>query len=212
MFNYSHHQDIRSHDIDYVGHVCPGLTWGRILSTCVISMWSNDTKCKYMFMFPLKHLARKELIKTILHGAWQWQLEERDKFQNLPMNLHISPPRESSRILYVGDQTLNLWITSINVFRAIKWQSPSVTSILSAAIQPPVWSLQAHGIHINEPSLIARFMGQHGAQLGPRGPRWAPCWPHELCYLGTLLHASHLWQKGDISMLQKNFTGPGQWD
>ena len=25
---------------------------------------------------------------------------------------------------------------------------------------------------------------QHGAHLGPKGPRWAPCWPHELCYLG----------------------------
>ena len=27
--------------------------------------------------------------------------------------------------------------------------------------------------------------GQHGAHLGPTGPRWAPCWPHELCYLGS---------------------------
>ena len=26
--------------------------------------------------------------------------------------------------------------------------------------------------------------GQHGAHLGSTGPRWAPCWPHELCYLG----------------------------
>ena len=45
-----------------------------------------------------------------------------------------------------------------------------------------------------EPSLIVRFMGptwgptgadrtQVGAQVGPTGPRWAPCWPHELCYL-----------------------------
>ena len=33
-------------------------------------------------------------------------------------------------------------------------------------------------------TLIARFVGQHGAHLGPRGPRWAPCSPHELCYLG----------------------------
>ena len=32
--------------------------------------------------------------------------------------------------------------------------------------------------------LIARFWGQHGAHLGPTGPRWAPCWPHEPCYLG----------------------------
>ena len=26
----------------------------------------------------------------------------------------------------------------------------------------------------------------HGAHLGPTGPRWAPCWPHELCYLGSV--------------------------
>ena len=26
--------------------------------------------------------------------------------------------------------------------------------------------------------------GQHGAHLGPLGPRWAPCWPHEPCYHG----------------------------
>ena len=28
--------------------------------------------------------------------------------------------------------------------------------------------------------------GQHGAHLGPTGPMWAPYWPHELCYLGSL--------------------------
>ena len=26
--------------------------------------------------------------------------------------------------------------------------------------------------------------GQHGAHLGTTGPRWAPCWLHEPCYLG----------------------------
>ena len=37
-------------------------------------------------------------------------------------------------------------------------------------------------------TLIARFLwGQHGAQLGPTGPRWAPCWPHEPCSLGVSL-------------------------
>ena len=60
-------QDISSHDIDYVEYVCPGLTWGRILSTCVIWMWSNDIKCKYMFMFSLKNLAHKGLITLTWH-------------------------------------------------------------------------------------------------------------------------------------------------
>ena len=27
--------------------------------------------------------------------------------------------------------------------------------------------------------------GQHGVHLGPVGPKWAPCWPHEPCYQGT---------------------------
>ena len=26
----------------------------------------------------------------------------------------------------------------------------------------------------------------HGANMGPIGPRWAPCWPHGLCYLGLV--------------------------
>ena len=30
-------------------------------------------------------------------------------------------------------------------------------------------------------------LDRHGAHLGPTGPRWAPCWSHELCYLGCLL-------------------------
>ena len=45
----------------YVEKVGSCLIWGRISTTCIISMWRNDTKCKYMFMFPLKNLARKGL-------------------------------------------------------------------------------------------------------------------------------------------------------
>ena len=45
-------QDISRQDIDKVKYVGPGFTWERILSTCVISMWSNDIKCKYMFHVP----------------------------------------------------------------------------------------------------------------------------------------------------------------
>ena len=25
----------------------------------------------------------------------------------------------------------------------------------------------------------------YGAYMGPTGPRWVPCWPHEFCYLGS---------------------------
>ena len=51
------HVSESSDDIDYVEYVGPGLTSGGILSTCVIPMWSNDVKCKYMFMVPRQNLA-----------------------------------------------------------------------------------------------------------------------------------------------------------
>ena len=59
-------QDISSHDIDYIEYVGPYLTWGRILSTCVISMWRNDIKYMYMFMVTLKNLAHNGLMRD--HG------------------------------------------------------------------------------------------------------------------------------------------------
>ena len=31
---------------------------------------------------------------------------------------------------------------------------------------------------------IIKFMGPAWGHLGPVGPRWAPCWPHEPCYQG----------------------------
>ena len=46
--------DISSHDIDFVEYVGPSLTWGRILSTRVISKWSNDIERKYMFYVPFE--------------------------------------------------------------------------------------------------------------------------------------------------------------
>ena len=35
--------------------------------------------------------------------------------------------------------------------------------------------------------------GQHGAHLGPVGPRWAPCWPHEPCYQGYQTKSKASW-------------------
>ena len=63
-------QDISSHDIDYIEYVGPSLTWRSVLSTCVKSMWRNDIKCKYMFMFPQKKLARKGLISSPEVSCW----------------------------------------------------------------------------------------------------------------------------------------------
>ena len=41
-----------------------------------------------------------------------------------------------------------------------------------------------YGVKMKQPWQQGSW-GQHGAHLGPTGPRWTPCWPHEPCYLGT---------------------------
>ena len=45
--------------------------------------------------------------------------------------------------------------------------------------------LQAASSAINSPlTCLPREQGSLGQHGGPTEPRWAPCWPHELCYLG----------------------------
>ena len=56
-------------------------------------------------------------------------------------------------------------------FATIQWCYTSVMASKTPHNHPPPW--------------YQGSWGQHGAHLGPTGPRWAPCWPHELCYLGT---------------------------
>ena len=57
----------------------------------------------------------------------------------------------------------------------------------------------------------------HGAHLGPLGPRWAPCWPHEPCSLGCspvmcgcLLDINNMWKhnrKKTIHSFPQGWTG-----
>ena len=42
-------------------------------------------------------------------------------------------------------------------------------------------------VSVSWQSLIARFIGPTPTHLGPTGPRWVPCWPHEPCYLGYVI-------------------------
>ena len=58
-------QDISTHDIDYAEYVSSCLTWGRISTTCVMSMWKNGKMWIYVFLFPLKNSASKGLKCTV---------------------------------------------------------------------------------------------------------------------------------------------------
>ena len=43
--------------------------------------------------------------------------------------------------------------------------------------------------------------GQHGTHLGPVGPRWAPCWPHEPCFQGPIISGIRVHGKTALLLL-----------
>ena len=54
--------------------------------------------------------------------------------------------------------------------------------------------------------------GQHCAHLGLTGPRWAPCWPHESCYIGFVQTSYHFggfhptkWQQFEPQMFNFSY-------
>ena len=56
-------------------------------------MWRNDLKCKYMFMFPLKNLARQGLIITFIRSYSANNVES----TSLSWHHHV----QSSRVVYI---------------------------------------------------------------------------------------------------------------
>ena len=54
--------------IDIVEQLGPCLIFGRISTNWIMSMWSNDIKCKYMFICPLKNIAHKGL--SFYNNVW----------------------------------------------------------------------------------------------------------------------------------------------
>ena len=53
--------------------------------------------------------------------------------------------------------------------------------------------------------------GQHGTHLGPAGPRWAPCCPHEPCYQGMYKNMGFiLIQANPTRILRRKYLTPSQ--
>ena len=75
--------------------ICRSFSYLRkCLNTCVKSMWRNDIKCKYMFMFPQKNLACKELIwalPVLYCNACIGHQFENSCLLMSPLSLHPSP-------------------------------------------------------------------------------------------------------------------------
>ena len=62
-------------------------------------------------------------------------------------------------------------------------------------------------------TLIAKFMGPTWAHLGPTGPRWAPCWPHESCYLGMYVPDTGIiiWLHDPIAIVEATLANMAKW-
>ena len=54
------HQDISTHEFDYVELLRSYISWGRVSTTCVMSLWRNDINCSYNLIFTMKKLAGQE--------------------------------------------------------------------------------------------------------------------------------------------------------
>ena len=69
-----------------------------------------------------------------------------------------------------------------------------VTDTTMTCLLDPVGHIQIYTLIFSDvlykmPSISLRPPDSkvHGAHLGPVGPRWAPCWPHEPCYQGCVI-------------------------
>ena len=59
-----------------------------------------------------------------------------------------------------------------------------MVGILNSSLNHDIYCRQVWWVLLRDPREQGLW-GQHGAHMGPTGPRWAPCWPHGLCYLGN---------------------------
>ena len=91
-------------------------------------------------------------------------------FTQLPFNISETPssPDQICPVLVITRLPWQPAVLSLHwVQTSLPWSSPTLTYRWGG------------GAALRDPDSTV-----HGAHLVPTGPRWAPCWPHELCYLG----------------------------
>ena len=101
--------------------------------------------------------------------------------------------------------TISFWC-NLNCYEHVIIKFAHLARVLLWLIQ--IWYMISPVYSLYKYSHIASSCGQHGAHLGPVGPRWAPCWPHEPCYLGIFISKviycySHVTEIYDITFIQK---------
>ena len=124
-----------------------------------------------------KHQCRPEPWFNINMASYRYRKSHYgDKTILRPSYLH-------NGISYTGKMTSLYWIRTLG----------NDSSLLSCHIPWASWHLRslAFWLFVQQQTphywIIITYPKNkvQGAKMGPTGPRWAPCWPHELCYLGN---------------------------
>ena len=84
----------------------------KISTSCDISMWKNDMKCKYIFLFPLKNLACKGLSCPVWRGCMDGSLSTQmaNNTYWIPMGYHPHEKRGLHALISsMGQQNCLVW-------------------------------------------------------------------------------------------------------
>ena len=95
----------------------------------------------------------------------------------------------SVRNWYTKRNTCRLAATNNSIHICAGYSHTYLDSKVHGANMGPTWVLSApDGPHVGPMNLTIKQSSwdQYGAHLGPVGPRWISCWPHEPCYQGML--------------------------
>ena len=111
-------------------------------------------------------------------------------------NIRVSIKRKSFSILAAWllkvnfRRSFNCWTSKRYIYRITLYHSRASVFRLSLRVENNrktccIWICMDYYVCTIQAIPDSKVHGgPHGAHLGPIGPRWAPCGPHELCYLG----------------------------
>ena len=99
------------------------------------------------------------------------------------MNLERIGKKGIKQGTYFSQTSKNARILPTRVLTAVVW---ILLEVFTASARLGVWPWipREGSVSVSYPDKQGSW-GQRGAHLGPTGPRRAPCWPHELWYLGS---------------------------
>ena len=132
---------------------------------------------------------------TNLTEIWAQSLHTRDPQHPVcPVIEHLRTNELMSTLPYINLHDMLLWLTVYNdrvTHRVRKSRIHGTARRPSFRWHGFIFPLAIRGCH--KTGRYYRFprqqgsWGQHGAHLGPVGPRLAPWWPHVTCYQVTML-------------------------